>query len=287
MRIDDGQQFPHTRSQSGQCVRQESASGERPAVGDPARIDPLELESLIFNLDAALGVRARHQFFSWTQGALRSLIEHELLICSLRNGGPASFHVDSFSTVPVDSNHLNELYRRDVSLVPHIVKTWEKNHCQVVICETENGGQFAGSALARELSRLGADRVIAHGTHDAAGHLTSFFTFACRSGVIGPRQSYFVELLVPFLHSAWVRTQVNWQARGAGEKPARPGIITLREKEILEWIYRGKSNIEVGMILKISPLTVKNHVQKILRKLVVINRTQAVGKALALQILNP
>jgi DNA-binding CsgD family transcriptional regulator len=40
------------------------------------------------------------------------------------------------------------------------------------------------------------------------------------------------------------------------------------------------------MILKISPLTVKNHVQKILRKLDVLNRTQAVGKALALRVLN-
>jgi DNA-binding CsgD family transcriptional regulator len=90
---------------------------------------------------------------------------------------------------------------------------------------------------------------------------------------------------VPFLHSAWVRTQVNWQAKSAGARPAVTGFLTPREREILEWIYRGKSNIEVGMILKISPLTAKNHVQKILRKLGVLNRTQAVGKALALRIL--
>ncbi|MBI4205217.1 MAG: hypothetical protein HY527_09340 [Betaproteobacteria bacterium] len=34
-------------------------------------------------------------------------------------------------------------------------------------------------------------------------------------------------------------------------------------------------------------LTVTNHVQKIRRKLNVLNRTQAIGKALALRILNP
>ena len=45
--------------------------------------------------------------------------------------------------------------------------------------------------------------------------------------------------------------------------------------------------IEIGMILEISPLTVKNHVQKTLRKLNVLNRTQAVGRALALRIVNP
>ncbi|MND01496.1 Transcriptional regulatory protein DegU [compost metagenome] len=64
-------------------------------------------------------------------------------------------------------------------------------------------------------------------------------------------------------------------------------VLTVRETEILKWIYHGKSNIEIGMILSISALTVKNHVQKILRKLNVLNRTQAVGKALALRILNP
>ena len=83
-----------------------------------------------------------------------------------------------------------------------------------------------------------------------------------------------------------MRTQVNWQAPGHGVKRAEAGLVTAREREVLEWIYRGKSNIEVGMILGISPLTVKNHVQKILRKLNVLNRTQAVGKALALHILN-
>ena len=70
-------------------------------------------------------------------------------------------------------------------------------------------------------------------------------------------------------------------------KPAKTGLLTPREQQILQWIYHGKSNIEIGMILEISPLTVKNHVQKTLRKLNVLNRTQAVGKALALRIVNP
>jgi transcriptional regulator EpsA len=184
----------------------------------------------------------------------------------------------------VEPTHFSELFRQDVSLVPHLIKSWEENHSEVVNCEAGNGGQFAGSALARELTRLGANHIVAHGTHDVSGQLTSFFIFACRPGAIGPRQAYNVELLVPFLHSAWVRAQVNWRAKSARVKST--GLLTLREQEILEWIYRGKSNIEVGMILQISPLTAKNHVQKILRKLGVLNRTQAVGKALALRILH-
>jgi DNA-binding CsgD family transcriptional regulator len=92
---------------------------------------------------------------------------------------------------------------------------------------------------------------------------------------------------VPYLHAAWVRSQVTWPLDRAGTKPAKTGLLTPREQQILQWIYHGKSNIEIGMILEISPLTVKNHVQKTLRKLNVLNRTQAVGKALALRIVNP
>ena len=76
-------------------------------------------------------------------------------------------------------------------------------------------------------------------------------------------------------------------ANAGANKPAKTGLLTPREQQILQWIYHGKSNIEIGMILDISPLTVKNHVQKTLRKLNVLNRTQAVGKALALRIVNP
>jgi transcriptional regulator EpsA len=286
MRVEDGQNAP-IRHPPWLYKREDRETVEGADDGDPGRFSPVELESLTLNLDASLRVRARHQFFSWTQGALQSLIEHDLLMCALRNGAPALLHVDSFSTLPVEPTHFNELFRQDVSLVPYIIKTWEENCCQVAICDAGDTSPFANSAFARELRRMGADRIVAHGTHDAAGQLTSLFMFACRPGAVGARQAYLVELLVPSLHLAWMRSQVNWQARTAGAKPAAAGLLTVRELEILEWIYRGKSNIEIGMILKISPLTVKNHVQKILRRLDVLNRTQAVGKALALRILNP
>src|SRR5262245_13968101 len=256
------------------------------SVAQPERLATLELESLLLNLEGALKVRVRHQLFSWTQGALQNLIPHELLICALCHDRPALRYVDSFSTAPIEPAHFNELFRNDVSLVPAIFKAWEENHCQPVTFDTGSGSPHGSGALPRALARLGAGSVVAHGTHDTSGQVTSLFAFACKPGAADSRQARLAELVVPFLHAAWIRTQVNWQAQGHGVKQAEAGLVTVREREVLEWIYRGKSNIEIGMILSISPLTVKNHVQKILRKLNVLNRTQAVGKALALRILN-
>ncbi|HEV8644635.1 MAG TPA: XrtB/PEP-CTERM-associated transcriptional regulator EpsA [Burkholderiales bacterium] len=251
-------------------------------------MDALQLETLMLNLDASLRVHERAHFFSWTQGLLQSLIRHEALICALRDGEPLSFRADSFSTIAPDPAIFGEMFLRDALVAPSLIKAWEERHFRPVICEGGNGGQFANGAFARELERMGATQLLAHGTHDADGRVTSFFTFACRRGTIGSKQAYLAQLAVPFLHSAWVRTQINGRTKSNdGPKPAEATNVTLREQEILRWIYLGKSNFEIGTILNISPLTVKNHVQKILRKLNVVNRAQAVGKGLDLRILKP
>ena len=253
----------------------------------PQRGVDLQAESLMLNLDASLRVYARHEFFTWTQGALQSLIEHELLICAMPNGEHGSFYVDSFSTSTLEPARVSELFRQDVALVPQLIKAWEENHCEPVAFDAAAIGALTGSALGRELLRIGAHSVLAHGTYDGSGDLASFFTFGCAPSTVGTHERHIAELVVPFLHAAWMRTRVNWPADGAVVKPAAESVLTTRETEILQWIYHGKSNIEIGMILSISALTVKNHVQKILRKLNVLNRTQAIGKALALRILNP
>lgn len=255
--------------------------------GSPARLNDSEREALLLNIDVSLRVHTRPQLFSWVQGAVQSLIAHEILICGLQESRQGAMRVDSFSTAPVDCQKLNEIFQQDVSLVPHLIKLWEENRCQAVLCETERG-PFASGALARELARLGVGSVLAHGTHDASGNMTSFYVFAARPGTLGTKQTYLADLVVPYLNSAWLRSQVTWPLdRANAAKPAKTGLLTPRETQILQWIYHGKSNIEIGMILEISPLTVKNHVQKTLRKLNVLNRTQAVGKALALRIVNP
>jgi transcriptional regulator EpsA len=266
--------------------------GETPipdAANEPSQqhLNDSEREALMLNIDVSLRVHTRPQLFSWVQGALHSLIPHEVLMCGLQEGRQSPMRVDNFSTAPVDGDKLNETFQQDVSLVPQLIKMWEENRCRSIVTETERG-PFASGALARALAGVGASSVLAHGTHDASGDMMSFFVFAAKPGQLGPKQAYLADLIVPYLHAAWVRSLVTWPLdRASATKPAKAGLLTPREQQILQWIYHGKSNIEIGMILDISPLTVKNHVQKTLRKLNVLNRTQAVGKALALRIVNP
>ena len=253
--------------------------------------DPLEgdqLEALLLNLEASLRVYARAHFFSWTQGLLQSVIRHEVLICAMREGKPLAFRVDSFATAAPNPAIFGEIFLKDARVVPSLVKAWRARRFSPMICETGAGGPLGRGLLARELERAGATQVLLHGMHDADGQVDSLFLFAAPPGTLTPQHLYLAQLLVPSLHSAWVRTQVSGLASGdEGLQAAGATGITSSELEILRWMYLGKSNFEIGAILDISGFTVKNHVQKILRKLNVVNRAQAVGKALESRILNP
>jgi len=275
-----------TRTAPGPRARM-SAAHELAQAGGAALLEPLELESLLLNIDASLRVHTRPQLYSWTQGLLQNLLPHELLVCALCADPSASFQTDCFAGARIEPAPLLELFRRDSALVPQAVKNWERGHFLPLLCDAAPGGAYAAGELAGELRRAGAPSILLHGTYDVFGKPASLFFFAAApQATPGARRELLAELIVPFVHLAWIRTQVNRPAEAAGAAAHGAGLLTEREREILRWIHIGKSNIEVGAILQISPLTVKNHVQKILRKLNVQNRTQAVGKALALRILN-
>ena len=282
MQVGDCQVNVHTRitgpgSKSGRAERR---LGEG---GGAALLQPQELEALLLNIDASLRVHSRHQLFGWSQGMLQSLVKHELLVCALRSPHPTSYQVDCFASPWIDPEKVSEVFRRDAAFVADLVSEWVEAEFHPVVCR---GVPLARGAFTAELQRLGAESVIAHGTHDSLGKPVSLFVLAAMPGDLGREQAFLLELIVPFLHLAWMRTQLKGPLEDSGATAQSVNPLSAREKEILRWIHLGKSNFEIGTILGISPLTVKNHVQKILRKLNVQNRTHAVGRALELRILD-
>ena len=57
--------------------------------------------------------------------------------------------------------------------------------------------------------------------------------------------------------------------------------LTARETEVLTWIAQGKTNYEIGVILSACTGTICKHVERILCKLRVKNRTSAAAIAFA------
>lgn len=62
--------------------------------------------------------------------------------------------------------------------------------------------------------------------------------------------------------------------------------LSSREKEVLRWALAGKTSEETAIILGIATRTVNFHVSVAVRKLDVVNKTQAVAKVVALHLLD-
>src|SRR5918997_4940306 len=76
--------------------------------------------------------------------------------------------------------------------------------------------------------------------------------------------------------------------RGARKRGApMPGGITPREVEVLQLLAQGRTNPRIAQELKVSRGTVKIHVQNIIAKLGVSDRTQAAVRSIELGILDP
>ena len=92
-------------------------------------------------------------------------------------------------------------------------------------------------------------------------------------------QDSVLGLLMPHLDAALRRVEYieNTTAPEIVDEFSVDGLSE-REHEILHWVKTGKTNFEIGMILSISPNTVKNHLKRIFLKLDVSCRAHAVAK---------
>lgn len=120
--------------------------------------------------------------------------------------------------------------------------------------------RFVGPSAAGELPA--ALRKMLDAGRDSA--TPAAFTFASRGA----------ELVVrPFEHSSTGPGLLLVERKSAAAVAAP---LSAREHQVLEWMTHGKTNAEIATILGISLHTVKRHVEKILQKLGVPNRSAAV-----------
>ena len=70
------------------------------------------------------------------------------------------------------------------------------------------------------------------------------------------------------------------------ENIPKPIPLTDREVEILRWTAIGKTAWEIGSILKISERTVNFHLQNLMGKFGVHNKTHAAAKAMSIGLIH-
>ena len=256
-------------------------------------MDASHAENLVRVIETSTGVQRRYQFFVWSQSSLQALVPHHLAICGSWKRARKQVQLEAFNSVFVPASILAALTDGQSALVQRAIGAWIDNRGRPLVLDLAS---LAGRALepARdELLQVGFVELLIHGVSrpQRINELESLFMFSSPGQRVSERQRMYLELLMPHIHSTYLRVQsVEREMNDAPPPPpSREGssrsTITEREKQILGWVREGMSNHEIGTELGISPLTVKNHVQKILRKLGAANRAQAVARAMTLNLL--
>jgi transcriptional regulator EpsA len=252
-----------------------------------------EQENLLRAIETSLQVKKRHQFFLWTQGPLQAFIPHKTLISLVTRDGEEMLVMDRFNSCVVSEQTFEDVCHPVDGVVMRAMRCWrETGDSPFLIAPGVQMPLVLYNRFRDQLEQVEFGCAAGHGSTpvDGCGISSSFFFFAHMPDTITVRHAYFLELLMPHIHMAFLRTlgqadRVLIGADGSMHNLDLRNAMSDREIEILGWVKEGKSNQEIGMALNISPLTVKNHVQRILRKLKVRNRAQAVSKATAMRLI--
>jgi DNA-binding CsgD family transcriptional regulator len=108
----------------------------------------------------------------------------------------------------------------------------------------------------------------------------SMFCYSGRSMKNDNRTETIIECITPHLHLAL--SNVYGKKRSNTKKV----VLSLREKEVLNWLKQGKSSWDMSVILGISERTINYHVYNIMQKLDVVNRPQALAAAARLGLID-
>lgn len=237
-------------------------------------------DALLQAVEAAHQVRSRQQLFLWLRLHLHRFVPHELMVCLPGGGG---LRTQVFNSIPLPDAVVRGLEPAGSSFWLALQQAWMQGGRRPL---TVALSRLPDTEVVQGLAGAGFRELSVHGVDLSSGVQPSLLL---AFGQPTPADSSFAEaglqLCLPQIYFAVLRVAQQdglLQSQAARDLVGQkmPCLLTQRELEVLRAVRAAHSNIRIGEQLGISPLTVKNHLRKIMRKLAARNRVQAVAEAL-------
>lgn len=254
------------------------------------KLDTAEMVQFVDLLQEALRVRSHFEFLLWSQGNLQQFLPHDIMIAAWGDFSLGLVYFDIVSAIP----GMRTAQVHNTNLIPLLKRLFSywNEHARAPFKLSMDQGIFQGHEL--ECSKLDGNfkqmkSALVHAIKDVRGHHDCLYVLMSASTNTPPSSRAMLETLLPYIDSSLRQLDhlpEQMPSSFHDDEPAEEdsGALSSREMEIMEWVRNGKTNLEIGMILDISAFTVKNHLQRIFRKLDVVNRAQAVAKLSRLEL---
>ena len=227
---------------------------------------------------------SRHYaIYQWLNGEVQQVLPHQILIAAWGDFPRRELRFDVTSALP--GVRTAQVARCSIDDFVHKAHAeWLAAARQPVLLETADFAPPRACGCSIHAALRGMRSAVVHGVRDErTGHESLYIALDTESpGAVVSRIGGF-KFLVDCLIA---QTDVAFRRVAAFTPESKPvqaqcgkwRNLSRREQEILNWLRRGESNVAIAAALDISPHTVKNHLQRIFRKIGVNNRTQATAQ---------
>ncbi len=243
--------------------------------------------------EAAHQVGSPQQFFVWLRLHFYRFLPHDLALLRVDMGRQGGWQTHVLNCVPLPKELEAELSDSGTRFWAALAEAWSgAGECAVRVNLSEP--PFAALTSALQLSESGFDHALVHALRGLGGHGEEMLVAFLRQGpdeLPAESSRCALDLWMPYLRFAMSRvygagtgsTDTRPRGRGDGNVP-KP--LTDRELQVLSAVREAKANAQIAVMLGISPLTVKNHLRSIQKKLGARNRAHAVAEAMSRRLIN-
>lgn len=225
-------------------------------------------------------ISRHYAIYQWLSGEVQQVLPHQMLIAAWGDFMRRELRLDVISALPgVRTTQIARCSIDDLLYKAHA--EWVEAGRQPVLLETADSVPPRTCDCPIHAALRSMRSAVVHGVRDErTGHESLYLALDTESPGAGSRLAgykFLVDCLIAQIDVAFRRLGVFApQARPAlASHGRRARDLSRREQEILSRLPRGESNVAIAAALDISRHTVKNHLQRIFRKIGVSNRTQA------------
>lgn len=256
-----------------------------------------ELGTFLRVIQDSLAVRRHQDLFQWLHEDMQQFLPHDILITAWGDFSLGLVHLDVVSYLPgIRTTEVDHLELQPF-LFDAFAKWMDSERMPIAFplsAESLAAAEADESDFGKALGQMRS--ALVQGIKDERGRHDCLYVALSTQPRFEENAIQAMELLLPYIDAALrqvahlpvqyppaLAPQTVASSNGAMQEDCEHGL-SQREVEIMRWVCLGKTNHEVGTILDISAFTVKNHLQRIFRKLDVINRAQAVARVEKLRL---
>lgn len=218
-------------------------------------------------------------------GALKEMLGYECFVCGTGFYSETGCYGYKYYSRNFPMEYFFELRNTHGGVDSPLMVNWRKTRKPVCFESGRDDADYPADWV-KVFNKFDLRNTIGHATLDRHGVVGQYFIFARLDEELCSEHAEIVELVTPSLSLALMQAlgTENEEEKFVGTVQA---LISKRQREILQWIYHGKTNWEISKILDINEETVKYHVDQAMNKLKVKTRAQAIGRALEIGAISP